>query len=256
MAGYPESITLNPGSDEYKLLFKHSQLFQELVDIEQGPIELSADFLFAGDQTKWQDFVDIFFPELGVKLYFGKKNNNIYVLPNRGNKESLKEILDFLMVDSPDTMMDFAKAQARKQMNISGLLTVPKGVGIRTPGSGAQAFAARQAAQQRGNVNNEWFGSVNNNIWANNNEEQNTRPGIRVNNNGNNAPNNEGENEENNVGNVVRTNNNTTRFGRSRARGPVLNFSQLFASGKVKTSKKGGARRKRKTHRRRQTHRK
>jgi hypothetical protein len=234
MAEYPESITPNPGSDEYNFLFKHSHVFRELHDW-QGPIELSADLLFGGDQTKWQDFVDIFFPEVGVKPYFGKKNNNIYVLPNRGNEESLKDMLEFLMIDSPDTIMNFAKAQARTQFILSGSLTVPRGVGIRK---------ARVATVN--NNNNNYYFANNNNLFPNNEEEVvNTRPEIRVNNNeGNNYENYEEENQEENL---VQT---------SRARGPLLNFSQLLNTAKAKKSTKGGLRKKHRTQRRRRTHKK
>ena len=240
MSRYPEVISLSPDSAEYKLLLKHSDLFKELVDIDAGPLELSADLLFGGDETKWKDFVDIFFPELGGGAYFGFNKNRIYVLSERGGTEGLTDILDYLMVNTPATMMNFAKSQARKQINLPSA-TVAKGVGIHTPGVGARAYAARRA-MGRANENNFPYENNNNFRRFNTEEEENTRPEIRINNNGNNAAAAALNNNENNEGNVVKSNNNT-RFGQSRLRKPVLNFTQLLTktAPKKNKKKKGGA---------------
>jgi hypothetical protein len=248
MGDYPETITLDPDSSEYKFMKAHSALFDTLAEMNNGPLEVSADLLFHGDEEKWKNFVDIFFPNLTEKQYFGFRNNNIYVLPERGGTKSLTNMLDYLMVNSPNTMLNFARSQARKYV-AAPANKVAKGVGIRTPGSGALAYLARKAAA-RANNNNFQYGN-NNTFGRYNNEERqkNTRPEVRVNNNAN--YNNE-ENEEN----VRIVPSNTTRFGKSSARGPLLNFSQLLARAPVKkTKKKKGGSRKMK-QRRRMTYRK
>jgi hypothetical protein len=197
-SNYPEEIVMEPGSEEYDLLVGHSDLIDSLADIEAGgPITLSADIMFQGDQKKWKDFVDIFFAGVSGKKYFGYKNNNVYVLNERGGKAGLTNMLEFMMVDRPETMMNFAREQARKQMNAPPV-TVPMGVGIRTPGRGAREYAAAQ--QER--LNNNYVGEVNlwNNISgsyrSNNRGSNNSRPEVRLDNNGenNNYENNNGSN--------------------------------------------------------------
>lgn len=123
---YPETIVLEPGSEEYDLLVGHSDLIDSLSDDIGGPLELSADLMFQGDTEKWKNFVDIFFPGLSGNPYFGFKKNAIFVLDERGGKEGLKDMLDFMMVDTPNTMMNFARQQARKQLNAPPVI-VPRG---------------------------------------------------------------------------------------------------------------------------------
>jgi hypothetical protein len=202
MGDYPEEIVIDPGSEEYDLLVGHSDLIDSLADVEGGgPIPLTADVMFQGDEEKWKNFVDIFFPGLSGKKYFGYKNNSIYVLNERGGKAGLRDMLDFMMVDSPDTMMNFAKKQARKQLNAPSM-TVPRGVGITTPGRGAREYAAQRAAL-RNNNNVNHVGLWNNlpSRYESNNENEprvNRRPEVRVNNN-----NNEGSNKNNNGSNTT-----------------------------------------------------
>ena len=152
MAEYPETVTLDPESAEYIFMKAHSALFDTLTELNSGPVELSAELLFQGDEQKWKNFVDIFFPNLTGKQYFGFRNNNIYVLPERGGTNSLRNILDYLMVNSPSTMMNFAKGQARKYVTAPAA-KVAKGVGIREPGAGARAYLAARAQARRNNNN-------------------------------------------------------------------------------------------------------
>jgi hypothetical protein len=187
MSDYPEEIIMEPGSEEYDLLVGHSDLIDSLADVEAGgPITLSADIMFQGDEKKWKDFVDIFFAGLSGKKYFGFKNNSIYVLNERGGKAGLKNMLNFMMVDRPETMMNFAKSQARKQMNAPPI-TVPRGVGHVGPGQGARNYAARQARNRNMNHNYEV------NLWNNlprNTGENNAGPDLAINNNGSSTNNN------------------------------------------------------------------
>lgn len=249
---YPESIVLEQGSEEYNLLKEHSGLIRELADEDDGTLELTADILFGGDVEKWHNFVDIFFPELGNKdnKYFGFKNGKIYVLNERGGKEELTKMLDFFLVDSRETMMNFARKQAKKQLNAPSNV-IARGVGIREPGIGAREYAAQQAARQ-GNRNN--YSNYGNNenrrgLWANirdsygNNENENKNksaenglPEIRVNNNGNN-----GANYSNN------NNNGSNTTVPSRPRPMTLNLGSLLP--KVRKSN----RRTRRSKSRRQT---
>lgn len=254
---YPESIVLEKGSEEYNLMKEHSGLIKEFDD-DGDSLELTADILFGGDVEKWHNFVDIFFPELGNKdnKYFGFKNGKIYVLNDRGGKEELTKMLDFLLVDRPETMMNFARKQAKKQLNAPSNV-IARGVGIREPGRGAIAYAAQQAARQRNRNNYSNYGNNENRrgLWANirdrygdnenennnNNNNNNGRPEIRVNNNGNNGNNGANYNNNNN-------NNGSNSTVPSRPRPMTLNLSKLLPGNKRKSN-----RRTRRNNSRRQT---
>lgn len=175
MSDYPETIELQRDSEEYKFLTKHSGLIKELIDFDEEKIELTADLLFNGDKRKWQNFVDIFFPELGFKKYFGYKNGKIYVLDERGTKEELREMLDFLLVDTPQTMMNFARKQAKKHASApSNLNTVPRGTGAPRAQSAAAAVG--------NNGNNYGYNFENNNDEFGNNfgPENNNDAGVQL----------------------------------------------------------------------------
>lgn len=252
MAEYPETIVLQRGSEEFNFLTRHSGLIESLANDNEPTLELTADLLFNGDQTKWQNFIDLFFPEKAVRKFFAFKNNNIYVLPDRGGREALIDMLDFFMVNTPSTMMNFAKRQARKQLN-APQPTVTRGVGIREAGRGARAFALRQARLNPPRGYNE-FGYGNNNSNDEENEGVvNTRLEVRVNNNNGAVNYVEEMNEENNEpNNVVRGPNNRATFGRSSARAPTVSLANLLAaasSKKKKGPKKGGSKKRRQTRR-------
>lgn len=257
---YPESIVLEQGSEEFDMLTKHSDLIKEL-DLDGNSLELTADLLFNGDEDKWHNFVDIFFPELGNKdnKYFGFKNGKIYVLNERGGKEELTKMLDFLLVDRPETMMNFARKQAKKQLNAPSNV-IARGVGIREPGRGAREYAAQQAARQ-GNRNN--YSNYGNNenrrgLWANirdhygNNENENNNnnnnglPEIRVNNNGNNGANYNNNNNNNGSNTTVP----------SRPRPMTLNLSALLSAKKRKSNRRTRRNKSRRQNRRTRANRK
>lgn len=177
MGDYPETITIEPGSDEYNFLTSHSGLIYELRDF--GPnIELSADLLFMGDQKKWHTFVDVFFPEMSVNKYFGFKNGKIFVLPSRGTKENLKDMLDFFLVrqrpenrstaeEIEEEVLEFAREQAKKQIN-APRNEAPRGVGAP---QAAQAVAVAAENNGLGWGNNNWGNNgLGNNDWANEGE--------------------------------------------------------------------------------------
>jgi hypothetical protein len=173
MASYPEVIILERGSQEYNHLARHSGLIQNLFEDDEGNIELSADLMFPNETKAEQDrlwglFVDIFFPELGIHRLFIMKNTGLNVDPKRGTLDDVRGMVDYMMVDEPETMMNFAKAQARKTLNIPAE-EVPRGAPNRRPGAAAAAFAARQAnlAARNAPPNNWEFGHNN---WNNNNE--------------------------------------------------------------------------------------
>lgn len=194
---YPDEIVLERGSPELVNLTKHSKLLKELIE-DDGSLVLTADLLFGGDKNKWKIFVDVFFPEIGVKRFFVfHKNGEISVDPKRGTKEDLIDILDYMDVDEPRTMMNFAKQQARKSLNASAA-TVPRGVGIRTPGKAAQAYAAQQARMRanRYNYNNFGYGNYRTFEEEENNNGANVFPN-RNENNGNNNNNNNNNNQNN-----------------------------------------------------------
>ena len=187
MSGYPDEIVLEAGSEELEFLTKRSGLLKELGEIET-PLTLSADILFQGDQTKWKMFVDVFFPGLSGKPFFGYKNGKVFVRPERGTRENLRQMVDFFLVDTPETMMDFARKQAERQMN-APTVTAARGVGIRRPGRGARQFMLRQARFAPPRV----YWNNNNNTFSNDRNNQSRKakgPEIKVNNNGENYVNN------------------------------------------------------------------
>lgn len=184
---YPETLVLERGSEEYDNLARHSGLIQNLFEDEQGNIELTADLLFPNEaanvqQKKWKLFVDVFYPQLAQeRLYIQSANGSISVDPARGKVDDIVELLDYLLVDDPDTMMDFARDQARKSMNIVGVANERERA-PREPGEGAVAFEARQQnLRNRNEVPNigqhNW---QNNNGRGNNNESNNNRPNVQL----------------------------------------------------------------------------
>ena len=125
---YPKEITILRDSSEYKLLHKNSELLRTIFDryMENDEIILSPN-LFDGNDDEWRMFVDVFFPEMGIGKFFIFKNKSIQVNPERGTKEDLNNLLDYLRIDE-DNRMKFARAQARKQIN-APLNTAPAGTG-------------------------------------------------------------------------------------------------------------------------------
>ena len=111
---YPDEIIVELGSPEYEAL-SHSEFFRTLAEnySENNEIKLSAKFF----GNEWPMFVDLFFPEMGYNPLFMFRNGSIRVIPNRGTKEDLAKLMDFLLVDDTRTMMNFARKQARKQLN-------------------------------------------------------------------------------------------------------------------------------------------
>ena len=124
---YPDEIIVVKGSPEYKVL-SHSEFFTTLAEnwTKNNEVKLSSKFF--GDE--WPMFVDLFFPEMGYNPLFMFRNGSIQVIPNRGKKEDLAKLMDFLLVDDEKTMMNFARNQARKQLNAPAS-TVPRGKGTR-----------------------------------------------------------------------------------------------------------------------------
>ncbi len=257
---YPDEVVLRVGDERREFLKGKSEVIKTLDEewYPTEPLPLRKDVIFRlvepkKQQRLWELFLDLFALVPTPRKVFHYTNNGTTIVPSRGTMQEVIDMLDFLLIErNKEEIIEYLRQQAREQVNAPPA-KVPKGVRIRTPGSGAQAFAARQAALlaarrplQRENENNFGSGNGNNNFWENNNnEEGNTRPAIRVNNNeGNNYENFEEENQEENL---VQT---------SRARGPLLNFSQLLNTAKAKNSTKGGLRKKHRTQRRRRTHKK
>ena len=125
---YPKEITIIRDSPEYNLLYDHSKLLRTIFDryMKDDEIILSPT-LFGGDDDEWRMFIDVFFPEMGIGKLFIFKNKSIQVNPERGTKEDLMNLLNYLEVDE-DKMVNFARAQAKKQIN-APLNTAPLGKG-------------------------------------------------------------------------------------------------------------------------------
>jgi hypothetical protein len=112
---YPDEIIVEKGSSEYEVLHKHSEVFRKQVKYSGNKDEVKLSSKFFGDE--WSMFVDLFFPEMGYNPLFKFKNNSIQLRSNRGTKEQLAQLLRFLLVDDEETMMNFARSQALKQLN-------------------------------------------------------------------------------------------------------------------------------------------
>jgi len=106
-------------------------------------------------------FVDLFFPEMGYNPLFMFRNGSIRIIPNRGTKEDLAKLMDFLLVDDKKTMMNFARRQARKQLNAPAN-TANRGKGTRKNGT-----------QERKRGNSNYNNNYNNNAVNNNNNNEN-----------------------------------------------------------------------------------
>ena len=155
---YPDKIIVLSGSPEFELLYKHSELFRIIVEHyaeDKDRIVLSSKF-FGGLGDEWYMFVDLFFPEMGISPLFTLKNRKIQLNPNRGTKEQMAHLLRYMMVNNDDTMMNFARAQARKQVNMPQN-TVPRGTGVRK----TQKYSSN-------NYNNNVYNNYNNNNYNNN----------------------------------------------------------------------------------------
>ena len=123
---YPDEIIVQKDSSEYDVLYKHSELFRTIAEKYSGnkdEVKLSSSFF--GDE--WPMFVDLFFPEMGYNPLFIFKNRAIQLRSNRGTKEQLAQLLRYLLVDDEDTMMNFARDQAKKQVNAPANI-VPRGI--------------------------------------------------------------------------------------------------------------------------------
>ena len=239
MPVYPDEIVLPVGDEMRNLLKETSGLIQTLNEFgPTDPLPLRKDEIFVGhgpkdQQRLWELFLDLFnlIPDTRKVFYYTK--NGTKIVPTRATMQEVIDMLDFLLVGrNKDDIIEYLRQKAREQVNAPPA-TVPRGVGVK--GKARVSNAAN---------NNTFFGNFGNNYNEYENEERrlvNTRPEIRVNNN-------EGNYEENyEEENLVQP---------SRARGPVLNFSQLLSTAKAKKPKRGGLRKKHKTQRRRRTHKK
>jgi hypothetical protein len=160
---YPDEIIVEIGSPEYEAL-SHSEFFRTLAEnySENNEVKLSAKFF--GDE--WPMFVDLFFPEMGYNPLFMFRNGSIRIIPNRGTKEDLAKLMDFLLVNDEKTMMNFARNQARKQLNAPA----------NTDNRGKGTRKNRTNERKRGNSN--YNNNNNNNAVNNNNNNENNGPNI------------------------------------------------------------------------------
>jgi hypothetical protein len=166
---YPDKIIILRDTPEFDLLYKHSELFRVIVEHyaeDKNRIVLSSDF-FGGNGEEWFMFIDLFFPEMGVSPLFTFKNRSIQLNPYRGTKEKMTRLLRYMMVNNDDTMMNFARNQARKQVNMPRN-TVPRGTGVRK----TQKYARYNSNQNYNNNNN----NNNSNNYNNNNNSNNSGP--------------------------------------------------------------------------------
>ena len=126
---YPNEIIVEKGTPEYNVLYEHSELFRIIANNyseNKDKVKLSSTFF----EDEWPMFVDLFFPDLGYNPLFTFKNRTIQVRSNRGTKAQMAQLLRYMLVDDEDTMMNFAKAQAKKQIN-APIDIAPRGTGVR-----------------------------------------------------------------------------------------------------------------------------
>jgi hypothetical protein len=149
---YPDEIIVEIGSPEYEAL-SHSEFFRTLAEnySENNEVKLSSKFF--GDE--WPMFVDLFFPEMGYNPLFMFRNGSIRIIPNRGTKEDLAKLMDFLLVNDEKTMMNFARKQARKQLN------APANTDNR--GKGTRKNRTNERKRGNSNYNNNNYNNNNNN---------------------------------------------------------------------------------------------
>ena len=165
---YPAKLELSLENDAFRTLHNHSKFIKDLLSPdEDGKWLLSADILFGGDQTKWELFYDIFFPETAIRPVFIHGKN---VDTRRATPDDIRKLFDYMMIDEPDTMMNFAKKLAAEAIN-APRATVPHGVGTR---SGHPSQPAPRTAHRSYNNNN------NNNIFNNNNNNNNNYNDVKL----------------------------------------------------------------------------
>jgi len=160
---YPDEIIVVKGSPEYKVL-SHSEVFRTIAENWSKTNEVKITPEFFGDE--WPMFVDLFFPELGYNPLFFFRNGSIRLIPKRGTKEDLAKLLDFLLVDDEKTMMNFARNQARKQLNAPAN-TANRGKGTR-----------RNWTNERKRGNSNYNNNNNNNNNNNDTNNENNGPNI------------------------------------------------------------------------------
>lgn len=125
---YPNEIIVEKGTPEYNVLYEHSELFRIIANNyskNEDNVKLSSKFF----EDDWPMFVDLFFPELGYNPLFTFKNRTIQVRSNRGTKAQMAQLLRYMLVDDENTMMNFAKSQAKKQLN-APVEVAPRGTGV------------------------------------------------------------------------------------------------------------------------------
>lgn len=167
MNNYPDSIQIE--GEKLKYMKEHSGLIATLLENQghEESLELDAETMFGGDREMWKLFMDLFFPEEGYAKLFNVRNNKLYVKNSRGGEEALMDVLRYMLVNEPGREIEFAKNQARKQINAAQQIE-PRGVGVR---------AAARVAEVRNNYDN--F-PANNNNWHNNNNNNNNGNNIHV----------------------------------------------------------------------------
>lgn len=163
---YPSELSLSKNSEEWNFLTEHSELFETIGELSDDPVVLDADLLFQGDQTKWEIFVDLFFPEMNIQPLFRFSNAGLNVIPSRGTRNNVREVMDFLLVNTPQTMWNFAESQARKRVN-APQLQEERGLGA------PRAVAVAAAQNQYNNFGNNWGWGANNNGFYNNYNNEN-----------------------------------------------------------------------------------
>ena len=246
---YPDTIYIE--GDVLDYLAKHSELIEFLLENQNDKtsLELDKKIMFGNDEGMWKVFLDVFFPEEGLGKLYDFKNGKIIVREDRGGEEAVMNVLRYMLVNQAGTELEFAKAQAKKQINAPAP-TVARGVGIRTPGKGARAFLRAQQ-KLRNKTSYPDFGHENNYAYNGDEEEEEEDEGVKINNNGSGYENEANESNESSYTNesgvthvTVKTNSNSGEFGKSGARKPLLNFSQMInaavAKSKGKGSGKGG----------------
>ena len=178
---YPEEIEVPRDMDEFKELVKHSQLIRDLTEDNDETLVLSKAF-FGDEQEKWELFVDIFYPHMGRGNVFRPTGSgNIGVNPSRATIQDIRDMMDYLLIDKPETMMEFAREKAR-QSSRAPQPELARGIGIQTVGQGARNYEAQQEAlRARNDV--PLYVAPEENEWPDVEPRGEGAPGIRLNSN-------------------------------------------------------------------------
>ena len=186
METYPDEVVLIKGTPVYDFLLKYSDLLKEMTENNTAGQLTLGPWLFGDDITKWHLFYDTFFPEAQIDSVFlftknARTGENIVGVRNpRGSIEAVRELFDYLMIDTPKSLNDRIVNIAKTHIPFNQGMnkprnTVPRGAAPqkKKPGKAAAAARKKLVAQYgvKGMKRYNYNGFANNNSILNNESE-------------------------------------------------------------------------------------